>query len=97
MSVKNGGITPGLVLAFFGYYFVAGPMTLCVLPISLLNNLIFFLGQRKSFHVQALQVRRNVLGFIIYFLFFQLIMNPAVIHGYLSEFFRREKRWRSKE
>nr|HAT8715105.1 glycosyltransferase [Legionella jordanis] len=88
---------PGLVLALFGYYFVAGPMTLCVLPISLLNNLIFFLGQRKSFHVQALQVRRNVLGFIIYFLFFQLIMNPAVIHGYLSEFFRREKRWRSKE
>ena len=40
---------PGLIAAFFGYYFIAGPLTLAVLPLGLLNNVLFFKGQRRLF------------------------------------------------
>ena len=41
------GTYPGvsiLIAAFMGYYFIAGPMTLAVLPLGLLNNVLFLKG-----------------------------------------------------
>lgn len=87
---------PGVVAAFFGFFYIAGPMTLCLLPIGMINNLIFFIGQRKSFCKNHLHVRKNWWGFIVYFLVFQLIMSPAVIHGYFSEILRKRKLWGTK-
>ena len=33
---------PGLVLAFFGKFWIAGPMTLLVLPLAILQNFILY-------------------------------------------------------
>lgn len=87
---------PGIIAAFFGYYFIAGPLTLAVLPLGLLNNILFFTGQRRLFKKVGLRVRKNIVGFFIYFLFYQMFMNPAVIHGYISEFARLKRSWGTK-
>ena len=87
---------PGIIAAFFGHFFIAGPVTLAVLPLGLLNNMLFFKGQRRLFKQTGLRVRKNIIGFFIYFLFYQLFMNPAVIHGYLSEFAKLKRGWGTK-
>ena len=87
---------PGVIAAFFGYFFIAGPLTLAVLPLGLLNNLLFFRGQRRLFKKIDLKVRKNIVGFFIYFLLYQVFMNPAVIHGYVSEIAKRKRRWGTK-
>ncbi|RUR07605.1 glycosyltransferase family 2 protein [Legionella sp. km772] len=88
---------PGIIAACFGHFYIAGPMTLAVLPLGFLNNLIFYIGQRELFKLNGLRVRKNILGFIIYVLCYQFLMNPAVIYGYLSEWFHRKKTWGTKE
>lgn len=89
--------TPGLIAALFGYYYIAGPMTLAVIPLGIANNLIFFSGQRSVFAACDLKVRKNVFGLIIFVLFYQFLMNPAVIYGYFSELFNRKKNWGTKK
>lgn len=87
---------PGVVAAFFGYYFIAGPMTISVIPLILLNNFVFFWGNRKEFIRRKLSVRRNMLGYLLFlFLYQPLIMVPAAIHGYVSFFIGRSK-WGTK-
>lgn len=88
---------PGLILACFGKFYIAGPMTLAVLPIALVYNIVFFLTQSKIFKELKLLVRRNFSGFIMYVLFYQLIMAPACIHGYLSEILSLKKKWGTKK
>lgn len=87
---------PGVIMALFGYYFIAGPMTLAVLPIALVLNMIWFYGQRDMFAQHHLSVRKNKLGFVFYFLFYYLLMVPACIYGYLSEIFNIKKVWGTK-
>jgi len=87
---------PGAIAALFGYYFIAGPMTLVVLPLGFLSNFIFFRGQKKLFRSNGLYVKKNTLGFIIYVLLYQFMMNPSVIHGYLLELSRYKKSWGTK-
>jgi biofilm PGA synthesis N-glycosyltransferase PgaC len=87
---------PSVIAAFFGYFFIVGPMTLAVLPIAFLINLNFFVGQRKMFSEHVLKIRKNKLGFVVYMIFYYLIMVPACIHGYLSEIFQLKKRWGKK-
>lgn len=87
---------PGIIGALFGHYLIAGPMTLAVLPIAIMMNLIFFLGQRKMFKQNQLRVRRNKLGYLCYMLFYNFLMTPACIHGYIQEIFVRKKKWGTK-
>lgn len=87
---------PGAIAALFGYFFIAGPMTLVVLPLGFLSNYIFFSGQKKLFKYNGLHLRENPLGFFIYVLFYQFMMNPSVIHGYLLELTRYKKSWGTK-
>lgn len=87
---------PGAIAALFGYYFIAGPMTLVVLPLGFLSNFIFYTGQKRLFKSNGLHVKPNRLGFIIYVLLYQFMMNPSVIHGYLLELSRYKKKWGTK-
>jgi biofilm PGA synthesis N-glycosyltransferase PgaC len=87
---------PGIIGALFGHYLIAGPMTLAVLPIAIMMNLIFFLGQRKMFKQNQLRVRRNIAGYFFYMLFYNFLMTPACIHGYIQEIFVRKKKWGTK-
>ena len=87
---------PGLVLALFGIYWVAGPMTLLVLPLAMLVNYLMYSIQTKMFTEQGLTVRRNVPGFIFYALFYSVVLQPACVVGYLQELVSRTKKWGTK-
>lgn len=71
-------------------------MTLAIIPLAFLNNLVFYVGQKDLFKLTGLKVRKNIVGFICYVMFYQFLSNPAVIHGYFLEFIRRQKTWGTK-
>jgi biofilm PGA synthesis N-glycosyltransferase PgaC len=85
---------PGLILALIGIYWIVGLMTLLVLPLTLLCYGILFIYQQHVFKLLNLQVRRNLVGFFVFVLFYQLIMSPVSIWGYLEEFFRAKRKWK---
>lgn len=87
---------PGLILALFGYYWIAGIMTLLVLPLAALWNLIIFRVQSKMFKSQDLRVRRNVSGFLFYTLAYTMILQPVCVMGYAAEILRLRKTWGTK-
>lgn len=87
---------PGLVLALWGVYWLAGPMTLLVLPLAMLVNYLMFSIQSKMFVEQGLKVRRNVFGFVFYALFYSILLQPACVVGYAQELLSRKKNWGTK-
>lgn len=87
---------PGIVLALFGHYYIAGPMTLIVLPLAMLVNYVMFRVQVRMFQEQGLKVRKNVAGFVLYALFYSLVLQPACVIGYLKEVVLRSKNWGTK-
>lgn len=94
--VYTFAFVPGLVLALFGVYWIAGPMTLLVLPLAMLVNYLMFTVQAKMFTEQGLKVRRNVVGFIFYALFYSVVLQPACVLGYIKEVISRSKNWGTK-
>lgn len=88
---------PGVIAAFFGYHFIAGPMTLAVLPLAFLSNLLFYVRQRKLFRKHSYKIRSNKLGLIFFILTYQLILTPAIIHGYLKQLLKTERTWGTKK
>ncbi|NYZ64041.1 glycosyltransferase family 2 protein [Luteimonas sp. SJ-16] len=87
---------PGLVLALFGYYWIAGVMTLLVLPLAAVWNLIIFRVQSQMFKSQNLKVRRNVLGFLFYTVGYTMLLQPVCVMGYTAELLRLRKTWGTK-
>lgn len=85
---------PGLVLAFFGYYWIVGPFTLFVLPLTLLQNYTLYRYQRNVFRTLNLRIRKNRFGFILYVLCYQMIMSPVSVWGYMQEFFQLKRVWK---
>lgn len=87
---------PGLVAAAFGHYWIAGPLTLAVLPPGLLVNYFMFRSARRSFEARGLKVRANMVGFTLYGLVYGLLLQPACLWGYVSELLRLPKTWGTK-
>ena len=87
---------PGFVLALFGVYWIAGPLTLLLLPLAGLVNLVMFRIQSRMFTEQGLHVRRNVAGFIFYSLCYSFVLQPASVIGYAKELLNRSKSWGTK-
>ena len=87
---------PGLIAALFGYYWIAGPQTLLLLPLALVWNGVIFNIQRKMFQSKGLHVRRNVTGLIFYVLAYAIIMQPVCLWGYISELAGERKKWGTK-
>ncbi|OFZ66072.1 MAG: glycosyl transferase family 2 [Betaproteobacteria bacterium RBG_16_56_24] len=87
---------PGIVLALFGYYWLAGPMTLLVLPLAMLVNYLIYTIQSRMFTEQGLKVRNNPVAFVFYALFYGVILQPVCFIGYLSEIFGTRKSWGTK-
>lgn len=85
---------PGLVLAMFGIFWIIGPMTLLVLPLAMLQNYILFVYQRRVFKDLNLKIRINRFGFVVFVLFYQLVMSPISIIGYVQEVFAKERVWK---
>jgi biofilm PGA synthesis N-glycosyltransferase PgaC len=86
---------PGLVLAFFGIYWIVGPMTLFVLPLTLISyGLLYRYQKRYVFKNLQLHIRKNKLGFLLYILFYQMIMSPVSVLGYMQEYFKLRRVWK---
>lgn len=87
---------PGVILAFFGIYWIAGAMTLALLPMALLMNGLMYRISVRMFDAQGLRVRRNVAGFLLYVFAYSLVLQPASAAGYVSEFLGLHKTWGAK-
>lgn len=87
---------PGLILALFGYYWIAGLMTLLVLPLAMLWNIVIFSVQTRMFKRQDLQVRRNLSGFLFYSVGYTMLLQPVCVLGYAAELLRLRKTWGTK-
>lgn len=85
---------PGLILAMFGKFWVVGPFTLFVMPLALFQNFILYRYQRHVFKRLGLRVRRNILGFVVYVLMYQMIMSPMSIIGYSQEILNLRRKWK---
>lgn len=87
---------PGVILALFGYYWIAGPMTLLTLPMAALWNLVIYRIQQRMFRDQGLHVRRNYKALGFYIFGYALLMQPVSLWGYVSEIIGRQKKWGTK-
>ena len=87
---------PGLIAALLGYYWIAGPLTLLLLPLAAFWNGVIFRIQRRMFRSQGLRVRRNVSGFLFYVLVYPILMQPVCLWGYISELTGQRKKWGTK-
>lgn len=87
---------PGVIATFFGYYYIAGFMTLLVLPIALFQGLTVALTQNNFLKKHKMHFKMQTFNFLIYMLFYNLFMAPACIHGYISELLSIKKRWGTK-
>jgi len=84
---------PGIILAFFGIWFLAGPMTLLVIPIQIMIILKMISSQRKFMNNAGLRIRRNRLGLLMYGIVYQIIHSPICMLGYLKEILRIRRKW----
>jgi biofilm PGA synthesis N-glycosyltransferase PgaC len=87
---------PGVIAALFGYFWIAGPLTLLTLPLAVFWNVVIYRIQRQMFHDQGLRIRRNYMGLLLYVTFYAVMMQPVSLWGYLSELFGRAKNWGTK-
>jgi biofilm PGA synthesis N-glycosyltransferase PgaC len=88
---------PGVIAAiFFQLYWVAGLMTLAVIPIAILWNTIIFRAQARMFREQGLKVRHNPRGLIFYLICYALMMQPMCVWGYAVESLGLRKKWGTK-
>ena len=86
---------PGLILAFFGKYYIVGIMSLAVLPMTLITFMqLFYYQKKRVFDVLNLKVRKNTLGFILFLLCYQILMSPISMYGYIQEVFRMKRIWK---
>jgi biofilm PGA synthesis N-glycosyltransferase PgaC len=90
------GFLPGVVLAFFGIFWIAGPMTLALLPMAFLLNFQMYTKGKAMFDREGLKVRANIFGLIFYVLAYGIILQPACVYGYFSEFLHLRKSWGTK-
>jgi poly-beta-1,6-N-acetyl-D-glucosamine synthase len=88
---------PGVLAAiFFQIFWIAGPMTLAVLPLAGLWNLIIYRIQTRMFQRQGLKVRHNPGGLVFYLLVYTVMMQPVCVWGYAAELAGLRKKWGTK-
>ncbi|WP_429757473.1 glycosyltransferase family 2 protein [Bacillus sp. S14(2024)] len=85
---------PGLILSFFGHYWIVGPTTLFVLPLTILQNYFMYRYQKRIFKNLDLKIRKNNLGFLAYVLIYQMIMSPVSVWGYIQEGLNLKRVWK---
>jgi len=84
---------PGLVLALFGIYWLAGPVTLLVLPLAALWNLVIYRIQMRMLRRAGIEMDRSLAGFAAFALAYPLLMQPVSLWGYVAELTGRRKEW----
>ncbi|WP_106638634.1 glycosyltransferase [Allosphingosinicella vermicomposti] len=87
---------PGLIAAFFGIFWIAGPMTLAVLPLAGLWNILIYRKQKRMVRRQKVEMRHHMGGLLYYLFVYTLVMQPVCVWGYASEIMGRTKKWGTK-
>jgi len=90
------GFIPGIILACFGKFWIVGPMTLSLLPLSVLLNQVMYKAEKTMFDEEGLIVRKNRSGFLFYVLAYSLVLQPACVWGYVTELLNMKKTWGTK-
>lgn len=85
---------PGLILCFFGIFWIVGPLTLLVLPITFLSYFVLYQFQKSVFKSLGLRIRKNKLGFVLFVLGYQVMTSPIAVWGYLQEAFQLKRVWK---
>lgn len=84
---------PGLVLAFVGVFWLAGPITLLVLPLAAFWNVVIYRIQTRMLRRMDVEMKKSLPGFVLYAFIYPLLMQPVSVWGYFSELFGRRKQW----
>lgn len=84
---------PGLTLALFGIYWLAGPVTLLVLPLAALWNVVIYRIQTRMLRREGIEMDKSALGFVIFAFIYPLLMQPVSVWGYIAEFTGGKKQW----
>ena len=86
---------PGLVMACFGVFWIVGPMTVAVLPVTLLvYGVLFHYQNQRVFKPLGLRVRRSALSLFLFVVVYQAFMSAFSVLGYAQELTRRARRWK---
>lgn len=87
---------PGLLAAlFFRNFAIVGPMTLLLLPLTILMfGILFGKEYRTVFKLMNLKVRKHFFSFFVFLFTYQLIMSPISFIGYIQEFLKIKRRWK---
>ncbi len=83
------GFLPGVILTFFGCYYLAGFLTLLTVFVCILLFLSMYLYQKKL----NIPFKNSIFGFICFLLFFQMIQSTAALHGYFIRLLHRKGEW----
>ena len=86
---------PGVLAALiFKFYLIAGIVTLLQIPLAIMYNITIYYIQKNSLKEEKISIPPGMwAASLIYILIYQLIMTPATLDGYLSEFLRKKKTW----
>ena len=88
---------PGVIAAiFFQIYWIAGPMTLAVIPLAGLWNIIIYRAQRRTMQSQDVRLEHNAGGLVFYLVVYTILMQPVCVWGYWSELLGLTKKWGTK-
>jgi len=85
---------PGAIAALFGFYLLAGKITLLLIPLAFVYGLIILGQQRRDLRPLGIEPNRRLLEYMGYMFLYQLIMTPATISGYAAELFKRKRVWK---
>jgi biofilm PGA synthesis N-glycosyltransferase PgaC len=86
---------PGVVLACFGHFWVVGPMTIAVIPLTLfVYALLFHFQKTKVFTPLQLRVRRDLVGLVLFVFVYQFFMSLFSLVGYTQELTQRRRSWK---
>ena len=84
---------PGLILAFLGIFWLAGPITLLVLPLAALWNIVIYRIQTRMLKRNDIEMEKSLPGFLLYAFIYPLLMQPVSVWGYFAELFGGRKQW----
>ena len=89
------GFVPGVLAALiFGFHLLAGKITLLLLPLTFLYSSIIYTIQKKKLREMNIKMDGKNFSYLRYMFFYQFLMTPATLAGYLSEIFKRKRVWK---
>lgn len=89
-------IPAGIALALTGRFWIIGPLTVAVLPVSLAVGGLLFACQRRAMAEVGIAARssgKDYVGLGAFVLVYQLMVSPIALSGYVTEALRLRRRW----